>query len=174
VRRVTALTLATVVVASLAASATPSTTAATASTVTTTTPTTIPQSTTTMLPPPGVPSATTLACARAEVATWPLVDQADETIAVPVDAAALGPMAPAAREGFGAFLLFGATGPRSMGRMVARLQSLTPHHATMLVMTDEEGGGVARLTNLVNPPPWAQVMGRSLTACVLIGPTGSP
>ncbi len=159
-RRVTALAVATAAAASLAGAATPTTT-----TPTTTTPTTTPVPGTT--PTAGAwhaPSAVTLACARAEVATWPLVDQADATIAVPVEAGDVGAMGPAAREGFGGLLLFGATAPASMGRVVARLQTLTAHHTTMLVMTDEEGGGVARLTNLVSPPPWAQTMGRNLRA----------
>ncbi len=146
--------LAAALIVSLGAAATPTSTAISA----------VPPSTATVAATRRVPSATTVACARAEVATWSLVDQADETIAVPVDAADLGAMAPAAREGFGALLLVGATAPASTGRVVARLQSLTPHHSTILVMTDEEGGGVARLTNLVSPPPWAQTMGRHLRA----------
>jgi beta-N-acetylhexosaminidase len=46
---------------------------------------------------------------------------------------------------------------------VATLQRETPDHEAMLVMTDQEGGGVERLTNLVATLPWAQTMGKNLT-----------
>ncbi len=153
-------------VVSLAAAAPAATTATTVATTTPSSTTTPPSAITSIpaLSASRVPSAATLACARAEVATWPLVEQANETIAVPVDATNVGAMGAAARDGFGALLLFGTTAPTVMGRIVARLQRLTLHHATMLVMTDEEGGGVARLTNLVSPSPWAQTMGRNLSA----------
>ncbi len=105
-----------------------------------------------------------LACARAVVASWTLQRLADETVAVSVDAAHVGAMGPAAVAGFGGLLVFGTTAPSGFVPTIARLQRMAPTGSTMLVMTDEEGGGVRRLTNLVGTFPWAQTMGQRLTA----------
>ena len=104
-----------------------------------------------------------LTCAQAVVATWPLVQLANETIVVPVNALAIGSVGPEARAGFGGLLLFGTTAPPTLATVLAKLQSLTPSKYSMMVMTDEEGGGVERLTNVVGSFPWAQTMGRNLT-----------
>ena len=104
-----------------------------------------------------------LACASQIVSTWPLARQAAETIVVPVDAMHLGAMVPAARAGYGGLLLLGSTGSTVMVRTLRALQRMTPSHFPMMVMTDEEGGGVRRLQNLVAPFPWPQDMGRTMT-----------
>ncbi|HET8990505.1 MAG TPA: glycoside hydrolase family 3 N-terminal domain-containing protein [Acidimicrobiales bacterium] len=102
-----------------------------------------------------------LACARRAVALWSLPRLADEVVAVSVDAAHVGSYGPAAHAGFGALLVFGSRAPATFARVVARLQRMTPGGLSMLVMSDEEGGGVARLTNVVADPPWARTMGTS-------------
>jgi beta-N-acetylhexosaminidase len=73
-------------------------------------------------------------------------------------------MAPAAKAGFGGLLLFGTSGPAGMAGIVARLQAQTLDRYPMLIMTDEEGGGVERLTNVVGSFPWAQTMGKTMSA----------
>jgi len=98
------------------------------------------------------------------VATWTLPRLANETIAVSVDALDIGAMGPAARDGYGGLLLFGPTAPAKFSAIVATLQRETPGLNAMLVMTDQEGGGVERLRNLVATLPWAQTMGKNLTA----------
>jgi beta-N-acetylhexosaminidase len=45
---------------------------------------------------------------------------------------------------------------------ITRLDATTGG-AGLLIMTDEEGGGVMRLDNLVTAFPWAQTMGRTMT-----------
>jgi beta-N-acetylhexosaminidase len=109
-------------------------------------------------------AATSLSCARAVVSAWPLNRLANETVTVSVNALDIGAMGPAARAGYGGLLLFGTTAPKKFAGVVATLQRETPGHYTMLVMTDQEGGGVERLTNLVAALPWAQTMGKNLTA----------
>jgi len=104
-----------------------------------------------------------LVCAQSIVATWSLTQLANETIVVPVNAMNIGSMGPEARAGFGGLLLLGATAPATLSAVLAKLQSLTPQKYSMMVMTDEEGGGVQRLTNVVGSFPWAQTMGRNLT-----------
>jgi beta-N-acetylhexosaminidase len=109
-------------------------------------------------------AATNLACATQIVSTWSTTQLANETIAVPVAATNIGGLAPAARAGYGGYLLFGTTAPASMSAIFATLQRERPGHFASIVMTDEEGGGVERLTNLVGSFPWAQTMGKNLSA----------
>jgi beta-N-acetylhexosaminidase len=111
----------------------------------------------------GADASANLACATQVVATWTLPQIANETIVVPVNATSIGSMGPAARAGYGGLLLFGTTAPPTLSSILATLQGQRPGHFTMMVMTDEEGGGVMRLTNLVSPFPWAQTMGHSAT-----------
>jgi len=113
----------------------------------------------------GTASATssTLQCATQIVSAWPIAQQANETVVVPVDAMNLGGMVPAARAGFGGLLLLGSRAPSVMATTITALQRKTPSHYSMMVMTDEEGGGVRRLQNLVGPFPWPQDMGRTMT-----------
>jgi beta-N-acetylhexosaminidase len=51
-----------------------------------------------------------------------------------------------------------------MPQILATLQRERPGHYAWMVMTDEEGGGVERLTNLVGAFPWPQTMGKNLSA----------
>jgi beta-N-acetylhexosaminidase len=107
---------------------------------------------------------TNLVCANQIVSTWTTSQLADETIAIPVEATNIGALAPAARAGYGGILLFGATAPASMPQVLATLQRERPGHYAWMVMTDEEGGGVERLDNLVGSFPWPQTMGKNLNA----------
>ena len=108
--------------------------------------------------------ATNLACAMQVVSSWTTIELANETIAVPVAATNIGGMGPAARAGYGGLLLFGATAPVSMAAILATLQRERSGHYALVVMTDEECGGVERLKNIVGTFPWAQTMGKNLSA----------
>jgi beta-N-acetylhexosaminidase len=111
------------------------------------------------------PTATAnLVCAESVVANWTPTQLANETIVVSVEVANIGSMAPAARAGYGGLLLFGTLAPTSLAAVLARLQASTPLHYAMMVMTDEEGGGVQRLTNVIGSIPWAQTMAKTLTS----------
>ncbi len=107
---------------------------------------------------------TNLECATQIVSTWTAAQLANETIVIPVEATNIGALAPAARAGYGGILLFGSTAPASMPQVLATLQRERPGHYAWMVMTDEEGGGVERLTNVVGSFPWAQTMGKNLSA----------
>ena len=104
-----------------------------------------------------------LACASDVVSTWGVARLANETIAVSINVANVGALGPAARAGYGGILLVGSSAPAHFAAVVATLQRETPEKYAMLVMTDDEGGGVRRLTNLLVTAPWAQTMGRNLT-----------
>lgn len=111
----------------------------------------------------GAAATSNLACATQIANTWTLSQLANETIAIPVYATNIGAMGPAARAGYGGLLLFGTTAPPTLAPILATLRRERPGHYAMVVMTDEEGGGVVRLTNLVGSFPWAQTMGKNLT-----------
>src|SRR5271169_7096758 len=116
-------------------------------------------------PPAGSTTATpgNLACAEAVVTNWSLPALAAETVVVPVDASSIVTMVPAARDGFGGLILFGANAPTTLAASLGVIQAASANGYPLLVMTDEEGGGVWRLANLVPGIPWAQTMGRTLT-----------
>ncbi len=133
-------------------------------TVTTTTTSTTSATTTTTTASPTTPSeSANLACAQQIVSSWSVAQLSNETISVSVNATQIGAMSPAARDGYGGLLLFGTGAPANFAHTVATLQRETPDHDAMLVMTDQEGGGIERLTNLVARLPWAQTMGKNLT-----------
>lgn len=109
-----------------------------------------------------VARANNLACATTFVTGWSLEQLANQTIVVSVNAANVGAMVPAARAGYGGLLLFGSSAPLSIGATLAVVQAHSLDRFPMLVMTDEEGGGVQRLTNVIGSLPWAKTMGKNL------------
>lgn len=95
--------------------------------------------------------------------TWSLARLANQTVAIPVDADQAGSLAAAVSYGFGGVLLFGLDAPASLGSTLAHLRTLVPGHLGLFVMTDEEGGGVERMENLVGAFPWARTMAETMT-----------
>ena len=93
------------------------------------------------------------------LATWSLPDLIHQLIVVPVDATAIADAGPVAADGYGGIIIFGATGPRNFGSVVTHLRALVPDQRGLLVMTDDEGGEVWRLANLLTPLPWARTLG---------------
>jgi beta-N-acetylhexosaminidase len=96
------------------------------------------------------------------LATWPLARLANETVAVPTQAVNTASLAALVKQNYGGILLFGTTAPANLGATITKLDATTGG-AGLLIMTDEEGGGVMRLDNLVTAFPWAQTMGRTMT-----------
>ncbi len=130
-------------------------------TTTTTTTTTGSTSSSTVVAAPT--AAANLSCAEKTVSTWSVPQLANETIVVSVNVANVGAIVPAAQAGFGGLLLFGVSAPANISATIARVQARALHGFPMLIMTDEEGGGVQRLTNVIGSIPWAATMGRNLT-----------
>lgn len=135
----------------------PSTTTTTLPATTSTT-TTSPTTTTT-----GSTTSTTACSPAAVLAGWSLQQLARQTLAVPVDEGDLAAAGPIASGGYGGLLLFGDDAPTDLGGQLAALRRETPDSLGLLVMTDEEGGGVQRMANLVGTMPWAAQMGASMT-----------
>lgn len=81
------------------------------------------------------------------------------TIIVPVSESAPGAALQEVSAGAGGILLFGPSAPANLGAQLASLETHVPGHIGLLVMTDEEGGGVQRMANLVGSLPWPAWMG---------------
>lgn len=80
---------------------------------------------------------------------------ADDTDVAAIDSAV--------RDGAGAVLLFGAGGPADLGTQLHALKAVAPEGAAPIVMTDEEGGEVQRVSTLVGDLPWARTDSLVLT-----------
>lgn len=94
---------------------------------------------------------------------WPLARRAAQLVAVPslgADAAALTPVI---RLGIAGVLLLGNNEPRDLREQLAAAQQQATPRNTLLVMADEEGGGVQRLAGLVPALPWARQMAATMS-----------
>ena len=109
-------------------------------------------------------SGSTVQCTLPRVvAGWRLRRLAWQTVVVPVqetDVAAVGDQVAA---GAGGVILFGSTAPTNLGSALRQLTARAPHGVRPLVMTDEEGGFVQRMANLVGSMPTARTMGATMT-----------
>jgi beta-N-acetylhexosaminidase len=99
----------------------------------------------------------------AVLAKWSLTKLANQTIVVPAQETDVLALAPAAKAGYGGMILFGTSAPSNIGQGLITLRRDVPGHLGWLVMTDEEGGGVQRMANLVGNMPWASQMGATMT-----------
>ena len=81
------------------------------------------------------------------------------TIAVPASESGPGAALPEVQAGAGGLLLFGSAAPPNLGSLLAALKAEVPGQIGLLVMTDEEGGGIQRMANLAGSLPWPAWMG---------------
>ena len=103
------------------------------------------------------------ACTNHQVLTgWPLRRLAEQTVVVPVDENHLGRATHEVTDGAGAVILFGSQAPNDLAARLAALRAQAPAGIAPLVMTDEEGGTVQRMANLVGSVPSARVMGSTM------------
>lgn len=112
--------------------------------------------------PPRTTTATT--CTNTAVLSrWTDSRLALLTIVVPAEEGDVAAARAEVRAGAGGLILFGSQAPTDLARQLASLRQLVPGHLGLLVMTDEEGGGVQRMANLVGSLPWAAWMGSHWT-----------
>lgn len=97
------------------------------------------------------------------MAAWPLARRAAQLVVVPVQQSDVEAAAPLVAQGMGGLILFGSSAPADLGRQLAGLDMLAPGGVQPLVMTDEEGGGVQRMANLVGSLPWPRQMAQDMT-----------
>jgi beta-N-acetylhexosaminidase len=113
---------------------------------------------------PTPPAGPTGACTTAGVlASWSLTRLAAQTVAVPVDESAVGTIGPQVAAGAGGIILFGSSAPAGLAASLAAVERTALGGIPPLVMTDEEGGAVQRMANLVGSIPSARQMGATMT-----------
>lgn len=114
---------------------------------------------------PLAPSVTSSpACSTAAVlAGWDLPRLAAQTLAVPAREADLAAVDPEVASGAGGVVLFGSAAPAALAARLASLAALAPGGVKPLVLTDEEGGSVQRMANLVGALPSAREMGSTMS-----------
>jgi len=97
------------------------------------------------------------------VARWTTRRLAAQTVVVPVEETDVGAAEPEVSRGAGGVILFGSSAPTDLHRGLAALRRAVPGGLGLSVMTDEEGGGVQRMANLVGNLPWPRYMARHWT-----------
>jgi len=97
------------------------------------------------------------------VRTWSIPRVARQTVVVPVDENHVGRVSRQVAAGVGGVILFGSSAPADLGADLARLVGKAPDGIVPLVMTDEEGGTVQRMANLVGSMPSARRMAATMT-----------
>lgn len=97
------------------------------------------------------------------VSTWSVRRTALQTVVVPVDENHVGAVSTEVAAGVGGVILFGSSAPGDLGTRLARVLRRAPGGVVPVVMTDEEGGTVQRMANLVGAMPSARRMARTMT-----------
>jgi beta-N-acetylhexosaminidase len=112
----------------------------------------------------GLPLAPAPSCSTAQqVAGWTLRRQAEQTIVVPVQEADVAQVSAEVALGAGGVILFGNRAPTDLRVQLKALTDQARGGIAPLVMTDEEGGAVQRMANLVGSIPSARTMAATLT-----------
>ncbi len=123
---------------------------------------TVPDPAPTATGPTAAPSAV---CSNSNrLATWSNRRLAMLTIAVPADETSPESVTGEVAAGAGGVLLFGTAAPENLGADLTALRAQVPGGLGLLVMTDEEGGGIQRMANLVGSLPWPAWMGANWSA----------
>lgn len=111
------------------------------------------------------PTASAAACTNASVLSgWTVRRLAQQTVVVPVPETDVGSISAEVSAGAGGVILFGSSAPSNLGTQLANLVKKAPGGVRPLVMTDEEGGSVQRMANLVGSMPSARQMAATMTA----------
>jgi beta-N-acetylhexosaminidase len=119
--------------------------------------------------PPGTAAPTALATSAScnndsALANWTVTKLAEQTVVVPVDETNVGSVADLVAAGAGGVILFGSDAPGGLGSDLASLVRQAPDGIQPLIMTDEEGGVVQRMANLVGDLPAARTMAATMSA----------
>ncbi len=106
----------------------------------------------------------TASCSNATMlATWSVARRAEQVVAVPVLQGNFASALPVVRLGVGGLLLVGVSGRADLSSRLAQVKAEALGGIAPLVMSDEEGGAVQRVADLVGSMPSAQAMAATLT-----------
>jgi beta-N-acetylhexosaminidase len=110
------------------------------------------------------PTPTATCTTQTVLASWSVARLAEQTVVIPVDEGAVGSITAEVAAGAGGVILFGSSAPTDLGQSLARLAGHAPDGIAPFVMTDEEGGAVQRMANLVGTMPSARQMAATMSA----------
>jgi beta-N-acetylhexosaminidase len=111
------------------------------------------------------PTTTTPACTTDSVlSTWSVTRLAEQTVVIPVDENSVSSITQEIADGAGGVILFGSSAPSNLGTALKTLVGHAPGGIAPFIMTDEEGGAVQRMANLVGDIPSARQMAQTMTA----------
>jgi len=102
-------------------------------------------------------------CTIKDITSWSLFRLAEQTVVVPVQETSVEDVTSEVADGVGGVLLFGSSAPTDLASDLARLRRHALGGVAPLVMTDEEGGEVQRMANLVGWMPSARRMAATMT-----------
>jgi beta-N-acetylhexosaminidase len=97
------------------------------------------------------------------LASWSLTRLAEQTLVVPVQESDVASVTAEVAAGAGGVILFGSSAPANLGSSLHTLTASAQGGIAPLVMTDEEGGVVQRMANLVGSLPSARQMGATMS-----------
>ncbi len=110
------------------------------------------------------PTPSPTACSNSGVlASWTLIRLAEQIVVVPVNESDVAAVTSEVAAGAGGVILFGSVAPDDLGTSLEHLAASAPGGIAPFVMTDEEGGVVQRMANIVGSIPSAREMGASMT-----------
>jgi beta-N-acetylhexosaminidase len=98
-----------------------------------------------------------------QIASWSLDRRVEQLIVVPVQETDVQAISPAVAAGVGGVILYGDAAPTTLGSQLAAMEQASPGGVYPFVMTDEEGGEVQRMANLVGSLPWPRTMAETMT-----------
>ena len=97
------------------------------------------------------------------ISSWSLSRRAAQLVAVAAAETDVVAAAPAVAAGAGGIVLYGSSAPANLGSQLRALEAMDEGGLAPLVMTDEEGGGIQRMANLVGSLPWPATMSATMT-----------
>lgn len=95
--------------------------------------------------------------------TWSIARRAAQIVVTPVEEDDVAAAEASVAEGVGGLILFGSVAPSNLAAGLESDERQALDGLPPLVMTDEEGGGVQRMSNLVGSIPWPRDMAASMT-----------
>jgi beta-N-acetylhexosaminidase len=116
----------------------------------------------------GTPSSAPGCNNVAAISSWSLSRRAAQLVTVPAEETDVAAVGPAVEAGAGGIVLFGSAAPTDLGAQMRALETADGAGPAPLVMTDEEGGGVQRMSNLVGSLPWPATMSATMTPAAVL------
>jgi beta-N-acetylhexosaminidase len=111
-----------------------------------------------------VPVSKVPACSPAAIVShWTLERRAAQVLVAPVDETDVAAAEPLVEEGIGGLILLGSAAPVSLPSDLDALRGEALDQLPPIVMTDEEGGEIQRMANLVGNLPWPRTMAQTMS-----------